>query len=137
MGRGGGVLSISQGTQQALSIPHEETYVRRIVAQMLLHFPKHARALGQQGTETAVRALIARGRGHQISSEYHLYQFACLGFALGAEFDTDPKLPWVASTLKSRILGNPGERMEQVYDLALAALQQTGRPVMPLPVEPR
>ncbi len=128
------MLDIAPNTLNALSAPHEEAFLRRVVLRLRADFPKPAERAGPARLREEARALIARGRRHRLASEYDLSLFVSLGVALGPTFDEDPELPWASATLNSRVLGTPSERIAQLAHLAHAALKRQGRPVVPLPI---
>lgn len=124
---------IAPETMAALSTPSEDAYLNRVLVKVRAHFPEHAQALGPDRMRHEARIMLHRARTYGVVSEHDVYLFICMGVALGEKFDTDPTIPWAGATLKSRILGDASERMDQAYRLALAALAQNGRPPVPLP----
>ena len=127
------MLKIAPETMSALSTPHEEEFLTRVLVRVRTHFPRHAEALGPDRMRAEARTMMRRARTYGIETEGDAYKFICVGVTLGENFDTDPTIPWAGGTLNSRILGDASERMEQTYRLALAALAQNGRPPVPLP----
>ncbi|NVJ00129.1 hypothetical protein HV824_18635 [Myxococcus sp. AM009] len=65
---------------------------------------------------------IARGRRYGLTSERDLARFVNVQFALGAEFDADPRHAWAADVLKAS--GVPAStRVDQLCELTAGALR--------------
>jgi hypothetical protein len=127
------MITISSEQIDGLKAGAAQGYVDRVVAQLNIRFPEQTNQLGLKKTRIATESVLERARAYGLESEYDLFLYACLAFALGLNFDSDPKLPWVQATLNSRLLGSRSERLERTYELAMAATSQSGQPWVPMP----
>jgi hypothetical protein len=83
---------------------------------------RHAELVGKRSTadlEVEVLAAVAVADRHRIEYESHVYQFAVLFLALGADFEQRPDARWAADILKSAL---PAET--RLYQLREAYLQR-------------
>jgi hypothetical protein len=69
--------------------------------------------------ETAVRQATSLGiesaRAYGILSERGITSFVTMRFVLGAEFDSDPLLPWASRTLRDVTAGDPDQRADRLF----------------------
>ncbi len=121
-------MQIAQQQFDALKEPQQERYVANAVDHLAKRFPEHAAALGPTGLRKAVLLGIDRAGSHGLTGGSDIYLYTCLMVAFGADFDRDAKLPWAGQILRSRILGDPPQRLQRVFQTALACSGQTGRP---------
>jgi hypothetical protein len=118
---------------KALEPAQREQYFDVVVQRLTQHFPQHAAALGPKGLREVAALGLDKAGSHGIEGQDDVYLFTCVMVAFGEQFDRNPALPWAAQILASRILGGPHERVQRLYDTALACAGQTGRPHVPLP----
>ncbi len=89
-----------------------------MVVHLNKHFPKNCAALGEAGVREAIGAGIASAKKYGIVSERDVCKYINLMFAFGRDFDVDPKLPWAAQILRTRVYESPGDRMRALYETA-------------------
>lgn len=128
------MIVISSEQFEIAAADAEKRFIDRVVERLNVRFPEQTAALGPNHTRAAAGASVQRARDYGFTSEYDLFLFCCLSFALGFSFDTDAKLPWAGATLRSAIVGGLSERLERTFELALAAASGSGRPWVPLPI---
>lgn len=127
------MIAISSKQFEIAAADAERGFIDRVIERLNVRFPEQTTALGPNDTRAATVASVQRARDYGFTSEYDLFLFCCLGFALGFSFDTDAKLPWAGATLRSALIGGLSERLERTFELALAAASGSGRPWVPLP----
>ena len=83
---------------------------------------RHAELVGTRSPaelEGEIMSAVAAASRHRIEYESHVYQFAVLFLALGADFEKRPDARWAADILKSAL---PAET--RLYQLREAFLQR-------------
>lgn len=91
-----------------------------LVARLKEYYPEKAADLGDAG----LAALVPRGEQlatkYGITSDFGAVVFTVLMFALGHQFDTDPRFPWIEGTLTADRADDPDRRAERLATKALA-----------------
>jgi hypothetical protein len=96
------MLIIRQYQMRALEF---STFERWVVSHMREHFPSQCANLGDTELLQLARAGIAKARRHGFVKKSDLCRFADLTLVMGADFDTDPGMPWAAVILGSAVSG--------------------------------
>jgi hypothetical protein len=110
----------------ALSRASLQEYESQVIRHLFQVFPKKCREVGEAQVREDVRCAIQRAGEYGIISERDVSLYLHLMFALGRDFDRDPKLPWAAQCLNDRSVPDPTTRIERLYDLADQKLRQGG-----------
>jgi hypothetical protein len=95
----------------------------RTFAHVATYFPDFLNLCDEPGIRTAIHRAWQRASTYDIVTERGVWQFVDVAFMLGEGFDTDPRVPWAAETLRSR--RNEQVRMQQVFKGALAFIDGT------------
>jgi hypothetical protein len=95
----------------------------RTFAHMATYFPDFLDLSDEAAIRTAIRRAWRRASTYDIVTERGVWQFVDVAFMLGEGFDTDPRVPWAAETLRSR--RNEQARMEELFKGALAFIDGT------------
>jgi len=101
--------------------PKFEDYMVRHLGE---HFPQHVRLWGPERTAKVVRGGVKAARGHEFQSDHDLCLYVDLCVMLGIGFDTDVQLRWAQEILSRTDITAPTERVERLYDAALAYLDK-------------
>jgi hypothetical protein len=95
---------------------------------MLVHLKKFFQpqydALGDERALEAVHYGTARAATYGMTSERDVCKYVDLMFALGRDFDTDPRFDWAQPILADPSLPSPGARINLLYDAALARIRE-------------
>jgi hypothetical protein len=120
------MLVIRQAQIEALGESQKSRFERQLVRHFLCLYPRECMEAGGAPQIAKLVSLGVRRAAEQgYASRKEAGLFVALTFILGANFDTDPQLPWVATQLSDRSIQNPGIRIEGVYDSALDYLGAT------------
>jgi len=102
-----------------------------LLAHVLRFFPRHCAALGREGVRGAVQRAVALARKLGFTGDYEIVNYVDLTFMFGLEFHRRPGYEWAARILNLGPTVDPRERMERLYQEALAylkALSVAGNP---------
>ena len=94
-------------------------FEKRMMAHLMRFFPARCERLGEGRVLDRVRYGMARAATYGISSERDLCKYIDLTFALGREFDTDPRLDWVRPILTDPRTPDPSARIDAVCEAAI------------------
>ncbi len=90
---------------------------------MLAHlrefFPQPCEELSDEGCREAIEHGIERSASYDIVSEADVCRYIDLMFALGRDFDRDPRWPWAKRILTDPHCPDPTQRLERIYREAL------------------
>jgi len=105
------MLKIRQEQWEVFSELARERFTERVVAGIRRHWPEPFEALGAAEVRSSVAAGIEQGKALGLEREYDLHRYINLMYALGFQFRTDPRYPWVAEILAAESL-DPRERID-------------------------
>jgi hypothetical protein len=126
------MLTIRDEQIRALSLVMFERWLQSHLRQ---YFPKQCAGLTDAELRQTVRTGIARGRRYGFVHEADLCRFTDILLVMGADFDSDPRLPWAAAILNDPGLARPGVRIEMLQEAAAGHLRKLAEPPAPEPVE--
>jgi hypothetical protein len=90
-----------------------EVAVKRFEDMMVVHldkfFPGSFKATGEPKVRELIRYGIKRAASYKIQAERDVSRYIDLMMVLGADFDSDRRLPWAGEILRSR--NNPEQRI--------------------------
>lgn len=89
----------------------------RISAHLRRVWPEETAAMSEDELARWVRYGVAKGGRYGITAEYDVARLVDLMFALGAQFEEDPSLPWAAEALRDVGLDGRG-RVDALMRLA-------------------
>jgi hypothetical protein len=118
------MLVIRKSQLDALSIAHRTSFDNRMLAHLKKFFPAQYDGLGEERAIEAVHYGIARAATYGITSERDVCKYVDLMFALGRDFDTDPRFDWAQPILTDPNLPDPSARIELLYDAALTRIRE-------------
>ena len=90
-----------------------------------IHFPAYFDALPAPERARFVAEMSRRAARLGFTSDHEVYLFTTLGLVLGRDFDSDPKLTWVAPILNDTQGKPPREKIEALYAEAVRHLGTT------------
>lgn len=120
------MLVIRQAQIQVLGKRTQADFQERVIDMLAENYPRECRQAGgrlqmnifvQQGIEKAA----ARG----FLSQREVILFVTLMMILGAGFENDPQLPWVADLLDEAVIADPTVRIENLFAETIAYLEAT------------
>ena len=118
-------LVIREAQLKALAEAATDEFVATAAAHLTEHYPRTSNLLGEIGLKDAIRRGLAKARRYGIDDEYDALRFLNLMFALGFEFDSDPKYPWARHYLTDSSYG-PRAKLDAVTQFALETTQPEG-----------
>lgn len=107
-----------------LNVVAQRSFSRELVLHVKEFFPGHA-SLGDPQLLRVVDHALARAERHGFTSERNACLYLDLTLMLGAEFDTDPQIPWAAQILADPGFTHPTLRIDHLTNTALAHLERT------------
>jgi hypothetical protein len=110
-----GMLSLSQEQLEKLE-GKPDPFEQSVLAFLEKTYPAQCKAHGREAVAALVRAGSGRSQRYGIKTDDEVRRFIALMLLVGAEFDTDPRLPWAANILSKR---KPGA--EKIVALEAAA----------------
>ncbi|HEX8242709.1 MAG TPA: hypothetical protein VF541_04425 [Longimicrobium sp.] len=122
------MLIIRDEQLRAMQAGFDDEFVGRILPPLRERHPAEYAALGPERLRALAHAGLERGGGYGLTSEVNVFRFVELMLLFGADFDTDPALPWAAAVLGDPELHDPDERMELLLDEARDELARASQP---------
>jgi hypothetical protein len=116
------MLSIRAEQFAALAAATRIRFIDSMLPHVARFHPGQFTKLGQSGTREAIGAAIDCAARYRITIERDVAIFIDLWFALGADFDASPSLPWAAATLNEQRL-TPTARVGRLFEHTLQYLQ--------------
>ena len=115
-------LVICQAQLETFGEASRHRFESRLCDLVRQHWRESCEAMSPSDLHKFVEDGIARGRRYGLTSERDLARFVNVQFALGAEFDADPRHAWAADVLKAS--GVPAStRVDQLCELTAGALR--------------
>lgn len=99
-------------------------FERTVVAHVTRHFPRHAAALGEEGTLAAILAARDVASGLGFEGEREITHFIDLTFMFGHDFHASGRHAWAAGILNDAAHGNARNRMDRLYAAAVGHLER-------------
>lgn len=99
-------------------------FENRLLEHLEEFFPRHCEILGEEQVRKVIRLGIERAEQYELVSERDLHLYVSLMFMLGSYFDQDLQLPWAARILKDENIIYANDRADQLYDRAMAFLNE-------------
>lgn len=87
-------------------------------------WPEKCRALGTDALNHLIRYGTESAQRYQITGQRGMVLYTVLMFILGSGFDMDPQFPWAANVLKEESTINEAERIDRLYEEAMAFLDE-------------
>ena len=119
------MLRIRAEQMAALERHMLQQFENRLRTQLVRTWPDECRVLGEQGVRASIHEGLRKAAGYGIDAEYDVARFIHVMYALGHDFDTDPRYPWAAKILEDERI-RPSERMDQVCERTEQELGGTG-----------
>jgi hypothetical protein len=113
---------IRQEHIQALQPVAVEGFEQRVVTHLKASFPEQMELLGREQAREIARYGLRRAERHGITADREVLLWITLMVLLGSDFDEDMQLPWAQQTLGDPAFADPIDRMDQLYDEAMAYL---------------
>jgi hypothetical protein len=118
------MLAIRKKQLDALSTVQRISFDNRMLTHLKKFFPAQYDGLGDERALDAVHYGIARAATYGMTSERDVCKYIDLMFALGRDFDTDPRFDWAQPILTNPGLPDPSARIELLYDAALTRIRE-------------
>jgi hypothetical protein len=99
----------------SLSAAAEQNFLRQLVEEMREFAPWHAEVLGDSGLTRCVQFALQRSGQYGFTNRGPIRLYLQMIFLLGAEFDSDPLLPWAGEVLSDPLIVNQTDRAAQLY----------------------
>jgi hypothetical protein len=112
---------------QAFSAAVERNFLAELVCEMHDFAPWHAQVLGDRGLWQCAEFALQRAASHGFTNRGPIRLYLQMIFLLGADFDSDPLLPWAAEALSDPI-ANQSERASNLYTALGAYLKHVAGP---------
>src|ERR1700683_5167065 len=108
-------MIIREQQMQALSRYMEQNFQRQLVEEMREFAPWHARVLGESGVWGCVQFAMSRAARYGFTNRGPVRLYLQMIFLLGAEFHSDPLLPWAGETLADPTTSDQNDRASALY----------------------
>jgi hypothetical protein len=122
------MLTIRQDQFRAL----EGASIRSFETSMLDHAfgfaPRHCQILGRDGVFNVIRFAMRRAERYGLTWRGPIRLYLELVFLIGADFDTDPLLPWASTILNDPTIDNQMIRAERLYNAMYEYLDRVAGP---------
>jgi hypothetical protein len=105
---------------EVLDVSAGQNRTALMLAKMKEYYPEKAAAVGDPTLARLLPLGMARAAKYAITSDRGGMLFAVLMFVFGHQFDTDPRLPWIAGTLTADRADTPDRRAERMATKSLA-----------------
>lgn len=108
-------MLIRNEQMQALSLVPEEAFQLQLVEEMRQFAPWHAQILGDSGLLRCVEFAKRRAASYGFTNRGPIRLYLQMIFLLGADFDSDPLLPWAAAALSTPSTADQTARATSLY----------------------
>lgn len=99
-------------------------FERRTIDHLKEYFPKSCEILGERRLREIIRLGWDKAKGYGVTAESGVRLYVSLMFMLGSHFDADPQLPWAAEILADPEVSDEVERINGLYERAMAYLEE-------------
>lgn len=110
----------------------EKVAVRNFESDMVRHLkefaPYHSEALGEGGIRSVIQFGVSRASRYGFTNRGPVQFYIELIFLFGAEFDTDPMLPWTRELSKTVSDADQISKANRLYSLVTHYLEQVAGP---------
>ena len=107
----------------AFSTAQRISFDNRMLVHLKRFFPEQYDGLGEERVVEAVQYGIARAATYGMTAERDVCKYIDLMFALGRDFDTDPRFDWAQPILTDPDTPDATARIELLYEDALARIR--------------
>ncbi len=118
------MLRIRKQQNDALAEATRRSFEDRMVVHLKKCFPEHFKAIEEDGARALIRHGIERAGEYGIVAERDVCKYIDLMVIHGPDFDTDDRYPWAGEILNDQAIKSPTDRIERLYDEALARLEK-------------
>lgn len=101
------------------------SYEARLVRHFFHHYPRECNDAGLHSVQQLVRSGIDQAAAHGYRGQRAVATYINLMIVLGSGFDTDPQIPWAGEQLRNLTITDAAERIQRVFQSALAYLDAT------------
>lgn len=102
-----------------------DAFERKAMELLREHWPEESGLLGEQKLRERITAGRQRVGEYGITADRDVLRFLNVTFALGPEFDRDPRYPWAAVYLNEPTFP-PSRKMDRLTDRARRVLAEDG-----------
>lgn len=106
-------LLISKRQMTLLSNHIQNQYIERMISRIYAKFPSQAALQKKEEIRGVLMLAIDRAGSYEITGEGHVTRYIEYMYALGFDFDVNPKRPWARKILNAPDL-NEEEKVEQL-----------------------
>lgn len=120
------MLKISKTQMSGFERASAQDFEGRMLDYLKSALPEIYSSLGEAEAIDLIRYGAARTEHHDILSELHICLYICLMIDLGRDFDVDPAIPWAGEMLTDKMIHEPSERLEKLYDYVAERRHEAG-----------
>lgn len=117
------MMMTSPEQMKRLSRAAYNEFENRMVAHLREFFPDQCEELSEDGVRDEIKYGVRRAKLYGFESEQDVCRYIDLMFAFGSNFDADPDLVELRQLLDDDVAGDPTERMDCLYDVAMSILE--------------
>jgi len=118
------VLAIKQPQIDTLSQSLGKEFQNKALNYIEEFFPTYHQTLDDQTLNNLISHSFKKSQKYGFESKRNAMLFLNLSIMLGADFDTDPQLPWVANTLADEEIENLDEKLDTLHERTLLFLDR-------------
>ena len=112
------MLTIRDAQRQVFRREAAARFERRLADHFQRFFPRQCDFLGREQVLAAMHACRGRSEARGFRAQREIGLYVSLMFLLGADFESDPQLPWVAALLAAPAPAQPFTRLTHLYEAA-------------------
>lgn len=98
-------------------------FEEEMIAHAREFFPNQVRVLGEPRVRTIFQYVVARARGHGLTTKRDICLYFTVALLLGSNFDVDALLPWASELLADTSPRSVATRIDRVADRALEYIE--------------
>jgi hypothetical protein len=110
------MLTIREAQRQAFRLDAAVRFECRLADHFQEFFPRQCDFLGRERVLAAMHACRLQAEAREFSAQREIGLYISLMFLLGADFESDPQLPWTSAALAAP--GAPFARLTRLYEAA-------------------
>src|SRR5581483_5992386 len=120
------MLVIRREQMAALTAPHRERFIEKILATMPSHFPDDSRLLDKEAMRAEIRDAIERAAAYGVSRDREVGLYVLLVHEFGAGFEERPEKRWIGDILRTKDMDEQS-RLDVIYKRLALAAQRSGK----------
>ena len=117
------MLIIRNEQMEALSRMMRRGFAGRMIAHLKRYVPEPCALLSEEEMVAAIDYGVEQAKKYDIVAERDVCKYITLMFTFGLDFDTNPRLPWVARLLDPESGRHAVFRIDELYEVAIEKLR--------------